>query len=97
MSDKEGKLTGKKVMLTEAVGNPIKNLKRMFEVLIEKYDAGYVNCGPQALMTLFSEGRDTGLILDSGDGVTHTIPIADFMVLKSGIKRLDLAGSNVTA
>ena len=27
-------------------------------------------------MTLFCEGSETGVILDSGDGVTHCIPIA---------------------
>ena len=47
-------------------------------------------------MTLYCEGGETGVILDSGDGVTHVIPIAKNYVLQHQIKRLDIAGRHIT-
>jgi actin-related protein 3 len=38
----------------------------------------------------------TGTVLDSGDGVTHVIPISDGFVIGSCIKHIPLAGSNIT-
>ena len=39
----------------------------------------------------------TGTVLDSGDGVTHIIPVVDGFVINSCIKHIPLAGSNMTA
>ena len=47
-------------------------------------------------MTLFCEGSETGVVLDSGDGVTHCIPIAHSFLLQHQIKRLDIAGRHIT-
>lgn len=43
-----------------------------------------------------SQGNTTGLVMDSGDGVSHCIPVYENIVLKQGIKRLNLAGHHVT-
>lgn len=50
----------------------------------------------QALLALFCEGLTTGLVMDSGDGVSHTIPVSDGYVLDDYVKRLNVAGSHVT-
>lgn len=39
----------------------------------------------------------TGTVLDSGDGVTHIIPVVDGYVINSCIKHIPLAGSNMTS
>jgi actin-related protein 3 len=38
----------------------------------------------------------TGMVLDSGDGVTHCIPVADGYVIGSCIKHIPLAGRDIT-
>ena len=38
----------------------------------------------------------TGTVLDSGDGVTHIIPISDGYVIGSCIKHIPLAGRDIT-
>lgn len=53
----------------------------MAEVLFEKFGFSAMQIGVQALMSLFSEGMMDGLLLDSGDGVTHCIPVIDSHIL----------------
>jgi actin-related protein 2 len=86
----------KKVLLTEAPMNPFENKQIMAEIILEKVGAGYFNIEPQAKLTLFSEGLDSGVVLDSGDGVTHCIPIYDSCILHHNIKRLNIAGRHIT-
>jgi actin-related protein 2 len=89
-------LESRKLLLTEAPENPTKNKIKMGEILFEKIGLGYFNIEPQAKMTLYCEGEETGVVLDSGDGVTHVIPVFANYLLHHQIKRLDIAGRHIT-
>jgi actin-related protein 2 len=64
-----------KIMLTEAPMNPKKNRERMVEVMFEKYGFQGVYIAIQAVLVLYAQGLLTGVVVDSGDGVTHIIPV----------------------
>jgi actin-related protein 2 len=89
-------LKSRKLLLTEAPENPTANKIKMGEILFEKIGLGYFNIEPQAKMTLYCEGEETGVVLDSGDGVTHVIPVFANYLLHHQIKRLDIAGRHIT-
>ena len=86
----------RKLLITEAPNNPTKNKEKMAQILFEKIGIGFFNIEPQAKMTLYCEGGESGVVLDSGDGVTHVITIAKNFLLQHQIKRLDIAGRHIT-
>eukprot|EP00954_Amorphochlora_amoebiformis_P009151 712207-Amorphochlora_amoeboformis.AAC.1 len=85
-----------KILLTEAPGNPKENRRRMLEAMLEKYQFAGATCAMQAILVLYAQGLVTGAVLDAGDGVSHCIPVWDGVMLADKIKRLDIAGRNVT-
>jgi len=84
------------VMLTEAPHNPIKNKEIMAVTLFEKMGIGSFNIEAQAKLTLINEGKTSGLVVDSGDGVTHCIPVTHNLIDHNNIVRLNIAGRHIT-
>jgi actin-related protein 2 len=87
---------GKRVLLTEAPMNPKENKRKMLEVMFEKYGFGFAQLETQAILTLYGQGRLTGLVLDSGDGVTHIVAVYQGYVIPHLTRRLDVAGRHIT-
>lgn len=85
-----------KILLTEPPMNPVKNREQMCEVMFEKYDFGGVYVAIQAVLALYAQGLSSGVVVDSGDGVTHIVPVYESVVLNHLTRRLDVAGRDVT-
>ena len=87
---------GGKILLTEPPMNPLSNREKMCEVMFEQYGFDAVYVAIQAVLSLYAQGLSSGVVVDSGDGVTHIVPVYESVVLKHLTRRLDVAGRDVT-
>jgi len=84
------------VLLTEAPLNPRRNREKAAELFFETFNVPALFISMQAVLSLYATGRTTGVVLDCGDGVTHSVPIYEGFALPHSIMRTDLAGRDVT-
>ncbi|XP_056284869.1 actin, clone 302-like [Pseudoliparis swirei] len=93
------------VLLTEAAMNPSENRQRMVEIMFECFNVPFTYVAMQAVLALYAAGRSTvfllvhlveGVVFDSGDGVSHSVPVFEGYCLPHGVQRFPLAGADVT-
>ena len=86
----------KGVLLTEAPRNPKQNREKMTTIMFETFEVPNCYVAIQAVMSLYAAGRTTGLVVDSGDGVTHTVPVFEGFSIPHAIEKMEIAGRVIT-
>jgi len=92
-------------LLTEPPLNAPENREFTAEIMFETFNVPGLYIAVQAVLALaaswtsksVTERTLTGTVIDSGDGVTHVIPVAEGYVIGSSIKHIPLAGRDITA
>lgn len=85
-----------KIMLTEPPSNPKENKVKMCTHMFETYGFEAAKVSIQAMLVLYAQGLMTGVVVDSGDGVSHVVPVWEGIVPPHLIKRLNVAGRHIT-
>lgn len=84
------------VLLTEPPMNPKANSVRMARIMFETFEVPALYFALQPVLCLYSSGRTTGIIVDSGDGMSRAVPIYEGYALPHAMYRSDLGGRDVT-
>lgn len=84
------------VLITEAPLNPRQNRDTAAQILFETFNVPALYTSIQAVLSLYASGRTTGIVLDAGDGVSHAVPVYEGFAIPSSIRRIDVAGRDVT-
>jgi len=84
------------VLLTEAPRNPKANREKMIQIMFENFEVQNAYVAIQAVMSLYAAGRTTGLVVDSGDGVSHTVPVFEGFMIPHAVEKMEIAGRVLT-
>jgi actin len=75
---------------------PKEEKRKLFEIFIEKYNCYSFYPVLDSMLTLYSGGFQTGLIVEIGDSSTRLVPVYEGFQLAHAIKVIDLGGSTIT-
>ncbi|XP_008583563.1 PREDICTED: actin-related protein T2 [Galeopterus variegatus] len=84
------------VLMTEPSLNPRENREKTAEMMFERFGVPAFYLSDQAVLALYSSACVTGLVVDSGDGVTCTVPIFEGYSLPHAVNKLYVAGRDIT-
>jgi actin-related protein len=83
------------ILLGDSPFNPKPNREKMSQIMFETFNTHALFIAVQAVLALFSYSDVTGIVLDSGEGVTNVVPIYQGHVIPYGIQRLELGGRDL--
>jgi len=86
------------VLITEPALNPYQNREKIAEVFFESFGVPGIYFENQAVLSLYAQGKTTGIVMDVGDGVTQVVPVVEGFTVRGGaaIQRQDLGGRDIT-
>src|SRR5580704_13446084 len=84
------------VLLTESPLNPKANREKTTQIMFETFNTPGMYLRNTAVLALYASGRTTGAVLESGDAVTHAVPVSEGYALRYATQRMDMGGRDLT-
>jgi len=85
------------LLLTDAPLNPRANREEMAEVMFETFYVPKLYVIIQSVLALYCSGQTSGLVIDSGDGLTFAVPFFEGAAILPAIRRLEIGGRDLTS
>lgn len=87
---------GMSVIITDTPLNPIPHRREIYKTFLNEFDCEEVLIASSSALTLYGVGLTNGLVLDCGEGTTHTLPVIEGFSVSHGVTRSEIAGRSVT-
>nr|XP_004657043.1 actin-like protein 7B [Jaculus jaculus] len=84
------------VLVSDPPLSPSSNREKYAELMFETFSIPAMHVTSQALLSIYSYGKTSGLVVESGHGVSHVVPISEGDMLPGLTSRVDYAGSLLT-
>ena len=84
------------ILTTEPPNAPKKYRKQLAEVFFEGLKVENFYSSVSAVLALYASGKTTGIVLESGEGITHSVPIYQGFAMSFATIKLDMGGFDVT-
>ncbi|XP_056657122.1 actin-3-like isoform X3 [Monodelphis domestica] len=84
------------LLVTEHLFTPKANKEKLIEVMFESFRVPALYVAIQDILSLFSSGRTSGLIVNSGDQMTYGVPIEGGDILPDSIMTMEVAGHDLS-
>lgn len=84
------------ILMTEPPLNPKGCKEKTTQVMFETFHVPSYYLATQTVLSFLASGRHAGISVESGDGVTHIVPVEGIYPVPEAIIRTDLAGRDLT-
>ncbi len=84
------------ILLSEPPKNSKESRERTTKIMFEFFNVPCFYLSSQAVLALCASGHTTGLVIDSGEGATHIVPIHEGYAIPHAIEEIHMAGSDLT-
>ncbi|KAM3848907.1 actin-like protein 7A [Vipera latastei] len=84
------------VLVSDPPLSPTTNREKYAEMIFETFSTPAMHIAYQSRLSMYSYGKTSGLVVESGHGVSYVVPIYEGYTMPNITERVDYAGSDVT-
>ena len=85
------------VLITETPLSSKKNRAKISELLFEKFNVQKCHVANSSMLGLFSYGRTSGIVVDSGYNITSSVPVYEGFPLVYASQKINLGGEDLSS
>jgi len=84
------------ILLTDSPCNRKENKQMIAEILFNKFQVESLTIMNTSVLSLFSTGKTSGLVVECGEGCSYSVPVFEGYALPHAVNKIDLAGKDIT-